>query len=1127
MGEKIVIGPINKGLSQYYKPFYIDNDSFPVLINSYQWRGRIKRKRGTSLLNRLERYFNSKKASYLLGTISGSPSPILGTPNATITLDASGNGNLITGPYSSNDMTPVVIVLQPNANIIPGTVTLTDTTTSAVYTDLTTKDGTLLPSGTINYSTGEINIVASASDSLTVIMNYYPELPVMGLEDLVLNADTFPGNLAFDTEYSYNMIASAPYTIYDVSFYKNPPSAAPYIQKTDVTPVTWNGQNYQQFWTVNYQGALWATNGITDPFTTTNIGMQFAGPSGNANTNNIITYVSNTATTFVVSITNCPLVVGDFVFFNEWTSDTAAHAATLNFQSGYVILIAGGNITIELPDAAVATGVSYSPGIIQYLTNRSSTVKDCIRWYDGDPTNGMPFNPTLNGHFGWVNFMPPLVSGPTTIFSIDDKPPGQYYLVGARIISVFKDRLLFFGPVIQTSSGKPLYLQDAVVYSQNGTPYYTASFDGSVANAVVLPTTQYFPILVPVNQAAAPNSFFEDVTGFGGFETSGFSSPITMVSTNEDVLLIGFTNRQARFVYTGNDIVPFNFFVTNSELGTYSAFSAITFDRGVNSIGSHGIIISQQIGAQRIDVESIPDQVFQFNLTNNGTERICAARDFINEWIYWTYSINIVSTDNSIFPNQTLQYNYRDNTWAIFNETYTTYGQFREISGETWATIGETYPTWREWEVPWNAGSSTLEQSKVIAGNQQGFVFLRDQGTTENESLSITDIKNTVVITNVTQTNPAVVTANNTFVVGELVTINGVVGMTQLNGNTYTITAVTPTTFTISVNSSAFTAYISGGTATSGSIFCPNHCLNEGDYIIINGALGPVGSQVNGNIFSVQNVSINSFDLNPAIVGGGYFGNGTITRLYVPFFQTKQFPTSWGMSRKTRIGAQQYCFTGTESGQIELQIYLSQNASSPYNFGPIVPTINSKNNSLIYSDIILTTPENYVQVCNNIPLGSIGNGSLTTITLNLFILLNFSSPIVPSSVVITIGTVATFTDNGNGGFNVTGTGVVSGSSILYSTGLVTLVFSSAPTLQASTINFSYYYDNIQSPTADQQQQVWHRMNTSLLGDTVQLGFTMSDAQMRAIDINGALLAQFEEIELHSIVLDVQPSQVLA
>ena len=59
MGEKIIVGPINRGLRTDRTPFVIDNDSFPTLINAYQWRGRVKRKRGTDFLVRLTRYFNS------------------------------------------------------------------------------------------------------------------------------------------------------------------------------------------------------------------------------------------------------------------------------------------------------------------------------------------------------------------------------------------------------------------------------------------------------------------------------------------------------------------------------------------------------------------------------------------------------------------------------------------------------------------------------------------------------------------------------------------------------------------------------------------------------------------------------------------------------------------------------------------------------------------------------------------------------------------------------------------------------------------------------------------------------------------------------------------------------------
>jgi hypothetical protein len=60
-------------------------------------------------------------------------------------------------------------------------------------------------------------------------------------------------------------------------------------------------------------------------------------------------------------------------------------------------------------------------------------------------------------------------------------------------------------------------------------------------------------------------------------------------------------------------------------------------------------------------------------------------------------------------------------------------------------------------------------------------------------------------------------------------------------------------------------------------------------------------------------------------------------------------------------------------------------------------------------------------------------------------------------------------------------------------------------------------------TGVQQSQIWHRMNTSLLGDTVQIGFTLSDEQMQDITLSN----QFTEIELHGFILDVNPSQLLA
>lgn len=915
MGEKIVVGPFNRGLNNSREPFNIDNDSFPVLINAYQWRGRIKRKRGTKFLTRLQRSIGTTDAITGNLVVTISPIPI---PTGKVSFKV--GSNIFTDPGTTAN--PGVQVLLTNG---PGTATL-------------------------DRVNGILNIAAS---NLNTEVIYFPTLPVMGLEELNINANAYPGQIAFDTRYAYDISTNAPYNNHDVSFYKNPPAdpinLPGYVQKVSDTTLYWNGQDYQQFGSVNYQGALWVTNGINIPFNGgVNVGMQFKP---------IVTVTvgaSGPPADITLQITGHGLVVGDFIFVNEVVTTTG-----INFQTGYVTAVFdANNIGVRFPNATITT--NGTGGIAQYLTNTAVPGVDPIRWYDGDPTVS---------DFGWVNFSPPLSEFD---YSIADLPPRKYYLVGARIIQNFKDRLLFFGPVVQASTGGKFYLQDTIIYSQNGTPYYTTSYTNTpspVDDNPTSPTNVYFPILLPDNQTSTAPTWFEDQTGFGGFITAGFDQKINSVASNQDVLITGFDSMQTRVVYTQNDIVPFNFYTINSELGTSSVFSAINLDQGVISRGNRGYIITNQTGAQRIDTD-IPDEVFEIRLSDNGAERITSQRDYIKEWIYESYPSNEFIHK---FPTRTLQYNYRDNSWAIFNESFTTYGTFKPNSGYTWATLVAPF-TWKSWTTPWNSGSSNLLQPIVIAGNSQGFVVFRTDDTQESDVLYIQNM------------------------------VNGVV--------------------------------------TS-----PNHCLNEGDFITISGVLGADGSIVNDKIFSVgPPVTADSFTLNPLLATGTYVGGGLIKRMYIPFIQTKQFPVSWAMSRKTRIGPQQYLLTTTNRSQITLQIYLSQNADYGYNSGTIVPSVGSDNNGLIYSSVLYTCTES-------------SNLGLTPANTNLQMISQI---------------------------NTTGT-------------------------------------NASSP----QQQIWHRVNTSLLGDTVQFGFTLSEEQMRTVDDDGQPISQFTEIELHGIIADVSPSQVLS
>lgn len=67
-------------------------------------------------------------------------------------------------------------------------------------------------------------------------------------------------------------------------------------------------------------------------------------------------------------------------------------------------------------------------------------------------------------------------------------------------------------------------------------------------------------------------------------------------------------------------------------------------------------------------------------------------------------------------------------------------------------------------------------------------------------------------ITAITAANPGSVTSTaHGFATDEVVTISGVVGMTEVNDTDYTVTRVDANTYTIGVDTSSYTAYSSGG----------------------------------------------------------------------------------------------------------------------------------------------------------------------------------------------------------------------------------------------------------------------------------------------------------------------------
>lgn len=335
---------------------------------------------------------------------------------------------------------------------------------------------------------------------------------------------------------------------------------------------------------------------------------------------------------------------------------------------------------------------------IFWVTNFSGTSGDPIRY-----TNGV----------NWADFTPTIDAAGTQLNQ-------------CLCLVPFRSRLVAFNTFEGANLGLSTQMRQRIRWSQIGNPFYQN--DGTI-------NTINFNV----------DAWRDDIIGKGGFLDIPTAEDIISVGFVRDNLVIYCERSTWQLRYTGRSIAPFQIEKVNTELGAESTFSAVQFDTSLVGIGDKGVVDCDSYQSRRIDIK-IPDLVFRFNNANNGTKRVHGIRDFQQRIAYWCFPLantSQISPDETIqiFPNRRLVYNYENDSWAIFKDSFTCFGTFQTQSSKRWIDFPTT--PWQDARFPWNNLPALFPS--IMGGNQQGFVeylgqYNFDNVATNDISLSITGI---------------------------------------------------------------------------------------------------------------------------------------------------------------------------------------------------------------------------------------------------------------------------------------------------------------------------------------------------------------------------------------------------
>jgi len=399
---------------------------------------------------------------------------------------------------------------------------------------------------------------------------------------------------------------------------------------------------------------------------------------------------------------------------------------------------------------------------------------DGTNWTSGTGVNAFYFMPMYGGP-------PPVPQAPFT----------GAYVKTARIIVVFQERLLLLNTVENNnpnhdgSAGTNTQYRNRARYSHIGSPFaQNAWYEANQRD-----------------NAATDNSIADG----GGFLDAPTDEEIISAAFIKNRLIVYFDFSTWELVYLNNPLDPFRWQRLSDSLGSQSTFSSISFDKNILTMGTTGVHSCNGSNVERID-EKIPDTVFTIRQQNLGDQRVWGIRDFFTELVYWSYpSIGFKVTN--VYPNQVLVYNYRNDTWAMNDDCITAFGYLEQSPSRTWATSDVT---WEQALFNWQSGEEQANFREIIAGNQEGFVFIVDADIGRNAPV--------MQLTNVS-TNSGFIQLtimSHNLEAGDYIALENVTGVTftsPINDGIFQVFS-TPTIDTVFIVGTFTGTYLGGGTVT-------------------------------------------------------------------------------------------------------------------------------------------------------------------------------------------------------------------------------------------------------------------------------------------------------------------------